>query len=72
MSLSCNILVLELTHRLENKLQRNFFRMAVHRTMVGTLVLMPLQKLCTLLLYRLNHLKFRCKKQLRHYDLCGA
>jgi hypothetical protein len=49
-SLSCNILVLELVHRLENKLQRNFFRMMVHRTMVGTLVLMPLQKLCTLLL----------------------
>jgi hypothetical protein len=48
---SHNILVLGLTHRLENKLQRNFFKMTVQRTMVGMLVLMPLQSLGTLLLY---------------------
>jgi hypothetical protein len=49
--ISHNILVLGLTHRLENKLQRNFFKMTVQRTMVGMLVLMPLQSLGTLLLY---------------------
>jgi hypothetical protein len=73
MSLSCNILVLELAHRLENKLQRNFFRMTVHRTIVGTLVLMPLQKtMYPPTLYRLIHFKFCFKKQLSHYGLCGT
>jgi hypothetical protein len=48
---SHNILVLGLTHRLEKKLQRNFFKMTVQRMMVGMLVLMPLQSLGTLLLY---------------------
>jgi hypothetical protein len=51
MSVSCNIFVLGLAHWPENKLQRNFFKMTVQRTMVGMLVLMPLQILGTLLLY---------------------